>query len=126
MASSNLQWVLDQAKKQNVDLKIVISSMWRIGRSLAELKKIAKKSGLDETAIIGVTPMFRGREFDTERGHEIAAWMAKHDVKEEDVVIIDDDSDMVHLMHRLVLTDSYDGLGFRKALEVAKMLGVRD
>jgi hypothetical protein len=126
IACSNLQWVLERGKEEGVDIKIVVSSTWRLSRSVEELKEIAKKSGLDPDAIVGVTPYFRGREFNTERGYEIQAWMDENKVSEDDIVIIDDDSDMAHLLHKLVKTDSYDGLGFRKAIEVAKRLGVRD
>lgn len=150
MASSNLQWVLDQAEKQKVDVKIVISSTWRLGRSLEELKGIAEKSGINPDSIIGKTPAiyykvpktkwyrkrwgpwynrilpFRGKRTEADRGVEIQHWMDEHGVKAEDIVIIDDDSDMAHLKKRHVKTDAYDGMGFRKAIEVAKMLGVRD
>lgn len=125
ICSSNLQWVLDEAKEQSVPVQIVISSMWRIGRDLTELKRIAEKSGIDPNAVVGVTPVFRGREFDTERGHEIQAWMDKNNVLPEDIAIIDDDSDMVHLLPHLIKTDSHDGMGFLKALEVARKLGLR-
>lgn len=148
--SSNLQWILDQAKKQSKDVKIVISSTWRLGRSLEELKAIAKKSGIDPNAIIGKTPAIyydkpkktwmrkswgpwynriipiRVSRTEADRGVEIQHWMTEHGVKAEDVVIIDDDSDMAHLKHRLVKTDACDGMGFNNAVKIAQMLGVRD
>jgi hypothetical protein len=126
IATSNLQWVIEQGEKQGETVRIVISSTWRIGRSLEKLKEIAQKSGLNPDAIVGVTPSFRGREYSTERGHEIQAWLDENKVLPQDIVIVDDDSDMAHLMDRLVKTDSYDGLGFRKAIEVAQFLGIRD
>lgn len=150
MQTSNLQWVLDKAKEKKIDVKIVISSTWRLGRTIEELKEIARKSGLDPDAVIDKTPAIyfkkpriiwrrkcwgpwwnriipmRCERTEAERGEEIQWWMDKHGVKAEDIVIIDDDSDMAHLKHRLVKTDSHDGMGFRGAVKVAKMLGVRD
>ena len=150
MVTSNLQWVLDQAKEQGVEVRIVISSTWRLGRTLEELKVIAEKSGLDPNSIIGKTPSiyykvpktkwywkswgpwygrifpFRSKRTEADRGVEIQYWMDQNNIKAEDIAIIDDDSDMAHLKHRHVKTDAYDGLGFRKAIEVAKRLGVRD
>lgn len=150
MQTSNLQWVLDQAKKQSVDVKIVISSSWRLGRKMDELKEIARKSGLDPECIIGKTPAIFFKEprkvwrwkkwgpwygriiprrysrIEADRGEEIQYWMDQNGVKAEDIAIIDDESDMAHLKHRLVKTNSYDGMGFTGALRVCKMLGIRD
>lgn len=133
IASSNLQWVIEQGAEQGVDVRIVVSSTWRLSRTLDELKDIAKKSGINPDMLIGVTPKLPS-QFDAdgkyyrsaERGTEIQAWMDANNVVPEQIVIIDDDSDMAHLRDRLVLTDAYDGLGFRKALEVAQMIGIRD
>lgn len=148
MQTSNLQWILDETKKKNIDVKIVISSTWRLGRTIEELKEIAKKSGLDPESIIDKTPAIyyktpkkywwrqhwgpwykriiphRSTRTQAPRGEEIQHWMTQHNVKAENIVIIDDDSDMVHLKKQLVKTCSYDGLGFKKASEVLRMLGV--
>lgn len=149
MQTSNLQWILDIAKEKNVDVKIVISSTWRLGRTLDELKAIAKKSGLDPDSIVGKTPAIyykiprtywwrqhwgpwyarilphRSKRTEAPRGEEIQHWMTQNGVKAEDIVIIDDDSDMEHLKHRHVKTCAFDGMGFKNAEKVARMLGVR-
>jgi hypothetical protein len=122
ICTSNLQYAIDKAKEEGVDVKIVISSTWRLIYSIPELKDIAKKSGLDPDLIVGVTARFP----DEKRGAEIQDWMNDENIQPEDIVIIDDDSDMLHLMPRLLHTDAYDGLVFTKTLELLQMLGVRD
>jgi len=148
IASSNLQWVLDKVPRA----KVVISSTWRMGRSLKELRSIAKRSGIDPRRIVGATPVMRtdkkswrffwwgwgtphGRKnwwrpfsirycvSNVPRGREIQRWMDKRRVKAKNIAILDDDTDMAHLRKRLVKTCSMDGLGFKKALELLDMLG---
>lgn len=86
--------------------KIVVSSSWRIGLSLVELQILLKDHGITGD-IIGMTPSlsFKGRR----RGHEIQAWLNNH-LEVIDFIILDDDSDMVHLMPALVKTSYQEGL----------------
>lgn len=98
------------------DAKVVISSTWRMGKTVAQLQKIINDVyGTFE--IIGVTPILRNEN--CVRGNEIALWI-KENVKElfgieyydyNNYVIIDDDSDMLYQQrNNLFLTDNYSGL----------------
>jgi hypothetical protein len=51
--------------------KIVVSSTWRHGRSIAALQDLLYRHGLRRFQVIGKTPDLRGRE----RGYEIDAWL---------------------------------------------------
>jgi uncharacterized protein YqgQ len=83
--------------------KVVISSSWRRMFSLEQLQQILKDFGFTGE-VIGITP-----KQDQERGIEIQTWLNEHGPIES-FVILDDDSDMVHLMHKLVQTTFEDGL----------------
>lgn len=98
------------------DLKVVVSSTWRLGETVESLKKIVAPAKLLADAIIDVTPSFRGP-----RGLEIQAWLDKHPEVSQ-FVIVDDDADMVHLTPRLVLIDSKNGFIFTDMENAAKML----
>jgi hypothetical protein len=88
---------------------VVVSSTWRHGCSRVELQEV-----LDRAGFMGVvrdkTPEWV--EGATERGHEIQAWLDEWNAAVEVVsfVILDDDSDMAHLQHRLVQTKVQSGL----------------
>ena len=83
---------------------IVVSSTWRYGKTVAELQAMLDAKG------------FAGRVLDktpsgppgTDRGEEIAAWLAEHDV--ESYVIIDDHVVTGELRAHLVLTHPARGL----------------
>jgi hypothetical protein len=83
---------------------VVVSSTWRYGKTAAELQEILESQG------------FTGRVVDTtptgapgaDRGEEIAAWLAEHDVS--GYVIIDDHVDMGDLHSHLVQTHPAHGL----------------
>lgn len=78
--------------------KIVVSSSWRIGRTVEELKILLKRNGcigevIDKTA----------RSADGVRGYEIHDWLEEHSNYEiESFVILDDDADMEHLYPFLI------------------------
>jgi hypothetical protein len=83
---------------------VVVSSTWRYGKTVAELQELLDAGGftgrvLDKTPIGGPG---------TDRGHEIAAWLAEHTVG--GYVIIDDHVDMGVLRTHLVLTQPAHGL----------------
>ena len=83
---------------------VVVSSTWRYGKTVAELQEILDAKG------------FVGRVLDktptgppgADRGDEIAAWLAEHDVA--GYVIIDDHVVMGELRTHLVLTHPAHGL----------------
>lgn len=89
------------------ELKVVVSSTWRLGETVESLQKILHPAKLVADAVIGVTPRFPGKE----RGEEIQAWLDEHP-EVTNFVILDDDADMVHLKHKLVQTNSRNGFTY--------------
>jgi hypothetical protein len=84
--------------------RIVVSSTWRKSRTVEVLRDILQRHGL-LVEVIGKTP-----NLNCARGHEIQHWMDEHGIPPEDIVILDDDSDMEHLAHRHVKTSFYMGM----------------
>jgi hypothetical protein len=84
--------------------KIVISSTWRILHTLEELKLWLKEKGF-RGEVIGSTPVLY-----MERGVEIQTWLGAKGCDRSSFVIIDDDDDMAHLLHKLVRTNMDGGL----------------
>ena len=83
---------------------VVVSSTWRYGKTVAELQAMLDTEGftgrvLDKTPVGGPG---------ADRGEEIAAWLADHEVG--GFVIIDDHVDMGALRARLVQTHPAHGL----------------
>jgi hypothetical protein len=97
---------------KETNAKIVISSTWRIKRSLEELKRIFSIYDISNY-IIGVTPNLW-----KERGHEIQEYIDIHKNIIKKFVIIDDDSDMEHLMPYLVKINYLNGLTNEEAERV--------
>lgn len=83
--------------------KVVVSSTWRLLNPLGKLKRILKDHGFTGE-VIDKTP-----HLGTARGNEIAQWLNENGPVEA-FVILDDDSDMVHLKHKLVQTTFDTGL----------------
>ncbi len=88
---------------QQTGAVVVVSSTWRLLRPVSVLREVLGRAGF-EGVVFGTTPRLSG-----ERGHEIADWLNTHGPV-EGYVIIDDSSDMVHLMHKLVQTSWEAGL----------------
>lgn len=108
-------WLNDLIKK--TEAKIVVSSMWRTGRTVEELRALLKKWGV-KAEVIDRTPFLSGS---TVRGAEIAHWLnSRSDV--ESFVILDDDADMAELMPRLVRTDVHHGMDGDDAKKAVEML----
>ena len=98
--------------------KVVISSTWRRGTSLQEIKDVM------DLPVIDRTPMGRehGLPLSAERGHEIANWLERnpHVVQ---YAIVDDECFDIHQRGRLVQTSQEDGLrweDYEKLLELLK------
>lgn len=110
--------VLNQLYKKVPNLNIVISSSWRIGKSIEWLQDLLTDAGFHySNKIISVTP-FSGRG---PRGNKIQKWLDQHlDVAE--FVIVDDDQDMAHLMGRLVKTSFRYGLQEKHIEEILRVL----
>jgi hypothetical protein len=116
--------------------RVVISSTWRTMYPLTKLEWILRRRGL-EHHLIGTTPcgwdmLERGGmlprpegERRVTRGDEIRAWIRTLDapVHNDDIVIVDDDSDMGELMPRLFQTDAAFGLREHHVDQVVAMFG---
>ncbi len=79
---------------------IVLSSCWRIGRTVIECRDLMSQFGVTKGKLIDRTPV----NHDWIRGQEIAAWITEYE-KHRDVdkfIILDDDSDMGDLLPYLV------------------------
>lgn len=122
-----LNWIYSEYK-----FDIVISSTWRLGLSLEELKEILLNSGLNpEIKILGVTPDLRHKKYDhhiklpfkkhifihTRRGHEIDLWLKQNNFKGK-FIILDDDKDMWKHKDKLIILHPDDGLTMSKASEL--------
>lgn len=88
-----------------VPYDIVVSSSWRVGMTIEELQNLITNSGFNpKIRVIGATPcLYR------QRGKEIQQWIDDNNFTGK-FIIIDDDSDMCHLLPLLVRTDCQ--LGF--------------
>jgi hypothetical protein len=112
-----LRWILDRT-----DARIVVSSTWRMGRTVEELKQLFYNYGLQSRFIIDKTPYLSGQE----RGDEIGEWlqMTSHEI--ESYVIIDDDADMNIYTPALVQTNGDYGLTYVEAHEVLGVLNGKE
>jgi len=102
-------WLNELCKETGA--KVVISSTWRLGRTISEIKDIFEEAGAT-FEIVGVTPNLRGDG--CLRGNEIYQWIQKNVPAPSDFysyVIIDDDSDMLLWQREhFFQTDGYSGL----------------
>lgn len=101
--------------------KIVISSSWR---NCKEIKDNLNDYLINDCGIkgeiIGKTPLV---SFHRRRGLEIKTWLDDWQGESiEQFVILDDDSDMIPLMHRLCKINIQVGLTEERADEAIKML----
>lgn len=85
--------------------EIVVSSTWRKLHSLGRIERMLRRHGYVGPRIFEQTPRLGGLA----RGFEIQAWLDTQEVKPEAFVILDDDDDMAHLLHRLVRCNPYAG-----------------
>lgn len=101
------------------DVKIVVSSTWRLGENVESLKKILSGAPLVAGAVISTTPAFR----DGPRGNEIKYWLDKHP-EVTGYVIIDDDNDMLESQKdNFVNTSSLHGFQYGDMLWALRILG---
>ena len=75
--------------------KIVISSSWRVGRTLKFLQKLFKDRGVIAD-VIDVTPKTK---MNGTRGEEIHAWIKNNaDVENDNFIVVDDETiDILHI-----------------------------
>lgn len=101
---------------ERTEAKIVISSSWRALYSTRQIREILHRRGFKyPEVIIDSTPRFR----EGERGDEIEAWMngmygrvcmGDRSALVDQIVILDDDSDMASLRSYLIQTSFETGL----------------
>jgi len=97
------------------DIKIVLSSTWRLH---GDIKQIGEDLRLP---IIDATPI----KLDGVRGEEIAMWLRDHPEVTQ-WVIVDDDSDMLpNQQKRFVKTTMADGLQFHHYQKIRKLFGMK-
>lgn len=111
------------------DIKIVISSTWRHGKSVEELQKLFNHFG-DNFEIIGKTPSLRHDA--VVRGNEILWWMKQNEELIQNYycdfnnyVILDDDSDMLLWQKdNFIKVDRFVGLTPQNIFEMKKILKI--
>lgn len=117
---SNLQavtWLDHICHKFN--LKIVISSTWRLGHP-EECKQALYDSGLSkDIEIIGVTPSVDSFH----RGTEISIYLAKHPEIDNYVIFDDDIGDMDPHDDHVVKIDTYAGITIAALEKVSYIIG---
>lgn len=101
--------------------QVVLSSVWR-GRykEVNSFRTVMDWNGF-QGEIVGFTPRsWQAAEIlglppksHIERGHEIEAWLQQNRPERPPFIILDDDSDMAHLMGHLVKTQNPRGLQYR-------------
>lgn len=100
----------------HIPYDVVISSTWRISMSLEQLQDLLINSGFNPSIkVIGMTPILH-----QQRGLEIQEWIDENNFNGK-FIIIDDDSDMCHLLPLLVRCDCQLGFtiyDYNKALRL--------
>jgi hypothetical protein len=103
--------ILNRLLGHEITAFVVISSSWRIGRELHQLRDILVKAGLKLTyasRLLGVT-----QQTQFCRGNEIQTWLNSMYGTPDSILILDDDSDMGPLKPYLLQT-SLDTGGLRE------------
>lgn len=101
---------------------IVLSSSWRLIESeMDRLEASFKEFGIPKW--IDITPYFEYEQGKT-RGKEISQWLKENHICKDQILILDDNSDMSDLKDRLIQTDFMNGgfkeVHFKKALDMLK------
>jgi hypothetical protein len=115
-------WVLGYILDQVPDLKIVISSAWRMFYDMEDFNELFKIFKLDPTRIIGKTP----KKFSSERHTEIKMWLddwTEINHKQVDFLAVDDHviwDLMQEFKDREILTDPWVGLSMHDAFKIIK------
>lgn len=118
ISCSNLKVILEMYP----ETRIVISSTWRKGRDVAFFNRLFKFFKITkEDLVIDKTPVLH-----TKRGVEIQKWLDDNsDLDIDNVVIIDDDSDMEHFLDtpNFVKVRTYTGFDWYSLEKVDKLFG---
>lgn len=108
--------------------EIVISSSWRVNWTPEALQGFLRARGATAANVIDATPYWNTdasgiiiNNF-TSRGAEIQAWLNTTNNTDRVFAIVDDNSDMAHLSHRLVKTSMDRGLEDKHIEQLIRML----
>lgn len=110
---------LEELMRNVPDLKICVSSTWRLGETVETLKEIFCTAPLVRDAIFSKTP----RQHGDHRGSEIDTWLKAHPEVTQ-FIILDDDADMDPHMDKLVQTDARNGFTYTDMLKICERFGV--
>ena len=111
--------------------KVVITSVWRLGRTAKQLQKILEKSGFKGEVIVTTLDLrYKEHRQCVLRGNEILCWIQEHEkligkyyFDFRKYVILDDDSDMLYWQKDNFLhVDPYCGLTPNVAFHAIKIL----
>jgi hypothetical protein len=116
---------------KSTDAKIVVSSTWRLTKTIEELQSILYRNGFEGEVIGKTKDLRRGEDSDCIlRGNEILCWMKDnptvlgqpyYDYK--NYVIFDDDTDMLYWQKdNFIKTDPYVGLTPTNVYKAKKIL----
>jgi hypothetical protein len=126
ICKERIQWLNSLCKDTNS--KVVISSSWRHGKTVIELRDIFEECG-SEFDILDKTPEFvmRGKEgeltINVVRGEEIRYWLENTKIKYDNYAIIDDDSDfLLWQREHFFQTDGYSGLTPNTCYKIQRFL----
>ena len=101
-----------------IPYQVVVTSTWRYNMTVEQLQELLTKSGFNPAIkVIGKTPkLFQ------QRGLEIQQWIDENDFKGK-FIIVDDDSDMCHLLPFLVRCYGQVGFTIYDYQKALKLLG---
>ncbi len=89
------------------DIKIVISSTWRLAFSLNEIRRLFSQD--IQPLVIGLTPVHKGKVIPHERYYEVLAYLKRKDIKDARWVAVDDSDWHYPIECSVVLTESSIG-----------------
>lgn len=102
------------------DIKIVLSSDWRLDHSPEEMTSLLRQKGYIGPDIISSTP-----DLNTQRGDEVLAWLKENVDIENDLYsfcALDDNSDFKSMRRFLIQTDMHYGIRDSDVKRVVSLL----
>jgi hypothetical protein len=116
---------------KDYDVKVVISSTWRNGRSIEKFNELFAEYG-EGMEVIDRTPSYHTKGW--VRGNEILWWMEDNEKligcryhQYHDYVILDDDSDMLYWQRdNFILVDRFVGITPQTIFKMKQMLRIHD
>ena len=117
IALSNLKKILELIP----DLKIVISSSWRLGKDLGYFQKLFTKLGINSDSVIGLTPIMDSNDYS--RIDEIKAWLKRNPTKS--FVVLDDFSFGTNAKNLIQVNDKI-GLTLLDVKKISKVFKIKN